>query len=125
MVEENGEKDSEAECPATKMTFRKRVTNPKNIPPKEDKLAPTKKVLPYFVDYLDNKLRARKKEAYDKLLMNDRNARFCSLLKKYNTRIQKPHKDELVNSLKERSDFMNSRGQYLIKMYTLNYYKLK
>ncbi|MCQ2815840.1 MAG: hypothetical protein MJ252_01105 [archaeon] len=115
----NGEKESSTEPKPTILRFKKKVLNPKNIPLVEDKTAPTKKIMPFFVKYLEDKIKQRKKDAFNKLIMNDRDARFCVLLKKYNNRVQKPNKEELVNSLKDRSDFMDSRGQYILQMYSL------
>ena len=76
-------------------------------------------LVPYMVNYLDNKLRSRKKFALDKMIDNDRAGRFCKLYKTYsNKRMIQPKKD-LYDSLKKRSDYMDTYGAHILKLFLL------
>ena len=115
----DGEKASSFKCPATSLKFQKRVTNPKNIPLQSDNSAPMKKLLPFFVDYLDSKVMGTKRWVVDKLIDNDKYGRFCSLYKKFSTKVKIPQKEDLVSELKARSNYMDTQGQYLIRLFKL------
>ena len=115
----DGQKSSTFKCPSTSLSFKKRVTNPKNIPLKNDKSAIVKKILPYFVDYINNKMKNRKKYVVDKLIDNDRYGRFCSLYKKFSAKKKIPQKEDLIGELKARSNYMDTQGSYLIRLFKL------
>ena len=117
--EYNGTKSVEKECPRTKLSFKAHVVNPKQQMMNDDNKDTNRILVPYMVNYLDNKLRSRKKFALDKMIDNDRAGRFCKLYKTYsNKRMIQPKKD-LYDSLKKRSDYMDTYGAHILKLFLL------
>ena len=115
----DGEKSSTFKCPNLQLSFKKRVTNPKNKVLESTKLGPVKRLMPFFVNYLANKIKQRKKDVMDTLAFNDRYGKFCSLYKKFSNKKMLPQKEDLVNELKNRSAYMDTQGMYLINLFKL------
>ena len=117
----NGSKSGkEKECPKTKLSFRAHVVNPKQMMMRDEETKDIIKIImPYFNDYLSKKFRARKQFAMDKLKDNDRAGRFCKLYKTFANKKMLPPKQELYDKLKRRSDYIDSYGDHIIKLFKL------
>ena len=119
--EYKGEQTSSHQTPVTKLSFKSHSTAPnKQIKLKQnDKSAPIKKILPFFVKYLEKKIQNRKKETMERLKKNDLYTRFCKLYKNYSNKKMIEPKIELVTNMKEKSDYMDKTGPLLNKLFSL------
>ena len=115
----NTSKNGDKETPKTSLKFKARAVNPKTLPLKEEKKDINKILLPYLVDYLNKIFRKRKQEAMDKLKDNDRDGHFCRLYKNHTKKQMLPPKRELYDKLKQRSAYMDSYGDHIIKLFKL------
>ena len=70
---------SSNKAPTTKFSFK--TQQKKQL--KKDNLNKTKKLIPFLVKFLDNKITERKKQTLSKLKQNDIYSRFCNLYKTY------------------------------------------
>jgi hypothetical protein len=104
------------QAPTTKFSFKSQSKKPSE---KTDKLAPIKKVIPFFVKFLDNKITERKQQTLSKLKQNDLYSRFCNLYKNYALKKQIKPKKEIIKNLKEKSNYEDTKGEYISRLYSL------
>ena len=115
--EYKGEQTSSHQTPVTKLSFKSNSKKTKIT--QKDNSAPIKKLLPFFVKYLESKILNRKRETMNKLKKNDLFTRFCKLYKNYSNKKMIEPKVELVTNMKERSDYVDKTGPLLNKLYSL------
>ena len=100
-----------------KLNFRRGINKkPEAI---VDKQAPLKKILPSFINYLDNKIKSRKADVMEKMKDKYRASKFCYLLKKFNEKTIKEPKIEMVKKLKKEVKYAETRPLYQIKLFKL------
>ena len=115
----NDERSLSNNAKTTPLKFHKKVNNPKTLQSPKTKANPIERILPYFVEYLNNKLKARNKDTLDTLIANDKDGFFCSLYKRHTKKAMIPPKKDLINALINRSEYMDTQGSYLIKLFKL------
>ncbi len=101
----------------TKLSFKNKSLKNKTI--LSDKNAPMRKVLPSLVNFLDLLIKKRKRDAYDNVITELVNNKFCQLLKSFNDKIIRPDKEEFINQLKRDAKYSASRPIYQMKIFTL------
>jgi hypothetical protein len=106
---------SSNKAPTTKFSFK--TQQKKQL--KKDNLNKTKKLIPFLVKFLDNKITERKKQTLLKLKQNDIFSRFCNLYKTYAMKKQIKPKIEIINNLKEKNNYEDTKGEYIKKLYSL------
>ncbi len=106
---------SSNKAPTTKFSFK--TQQKKQL--KKDNLNKTKKLIPFLVKFLDNKITERKKQTLLKLKQNDIFSRFCNLYKNYAMKKQIKPKIEIINNLKEKNHYEDTKGEYIKKLYSL------
>ena len=109
--------ESTSKANIVKLNFRRGVNKkPESI---VDKQAPIKKILPSFIHYLENKIKARKSDVLDKMKDKYRASKFCYLFRKYNDKTIKEPKEEMVKKLKKEVKYAQTRPIYQIKLFKL------
>ena len=101
------------QAPTTKFSFK--TQQKKQL--KKDNLNKTKKLIPFLIKFLDNKITERKKQTLSKLKQNDIYSRFCNLYKTYAIKKQIKPKIEIINNLKEKNNYEDTKGEYIKKLY--------
>jgi len=101
----------------TKLSFKNKSLKNKTI--LSDKNAPMRKVLPSLINFLDLLIKKRKRDAYDNVITELVNNKFCQLLKSFNDKIIRPDKEEFINQLKRDAKYSASRPIYQMKIFTL------
>ena len=113
-----GHQSSSHITPTIKLSFKGKTTKNKNYK-NEDKLSSIKKIIPYFIKYLENKMKQKKLETFKTLKKHDLFTRFCKLYKKHSNNQLIYPKEKLIQNIKVKSDYNSSHGITLLKLYNL------
>ena len=112
-----GHYSSSNQTPKINFSFKKQINKkPKII---NDKLLPFKKILPFFIKYLQNKINKRKLDAFNKINKYGLYESFVKLYNNYINNIIKNSKKELINKLKKNSEDYLTKVLTLSKLYNL------
>ena len=84
-----------------------------------DKNAPMRKLLPSIINYIDNKIKKRKEEAYQKIKKELISKKFANLLKQYVKKAYEPKKIEILTQMKRDVKYSEIRPKTQIKLFKL------
>ena len=113
----NNELESTNKAKLTKLNFK--TKNKKNYKIIYDKNAAMRKVLPSLLNYVSNKFKKRKEEAFEKIKSELINKSFANILKNYATNFSKPKILELVRYMKRDVKYSEIRPRTQIKLFKL------
>ena len=104
----------------TKLKFKK-ICDLKNNKDKiiSDKNAPMRKVLPSLINYLNNKIRRRKEDAFEKIKKDLISKNFSKIFTDYIQNSLNPKKLELINQMKRDVKYAEIRPKTQIKLFKL------
>ncbi len=112
-----GYHSSSSQTPTIKFSYKKQINKkPNKI---NDKLLPLKKILPFFIKYLQNKINQRKSESFNKVNKYGLYTSFYKLYNNYINNIINNSKKELINKLKKNSENYLTKGLILSKLYNI------
>ena len=103
----------------TKMNFNLKVKSNKSKDIIEDPNAPMKKCLPNFVKYLENKIKHKKSDIFEKIKTQSKRIKFAQLLKNYSNKTIFPPKKEVFNIIHRDALYSESRPINQIKLFKL------
>ena len=105
----------------TKLKFKKICDLNHNNKDKiiSDKNAPMRKVLPSLINYINNKIKRRKEEAFEKIKQDLINKNFSKIFKQYIEKSLNPKKLELLNQMRRDAKYAEIRPKTQIKLFKL------
>ena len=103
----------------TKMNFNMKIKSNKQNEIIEDPKAPIKKCLPNFVKYLENKIKRKKLDTFEKIKEQYKRIKFIQLLKNYSNKTIFPPKKEVFNLIHRDALYSESRPINQIKLFKL------
>ena len=117
----NNELSSEKKAKLIKLKFTKKFHDKNDDKNKiiSDKLAPMRNILPSLINYLNNKIRRRKEEAYEKIKKELINKKFAHIFKKYIKKTFCPKKLEILTQMKRDVKYSEVRPRTQIKLFKL------
>ncbi len=113
-----GQQSSSHQSPSIRFLFKGKSTK-KNNNINQDKLSPIKRVIPFFVRYLEKKIKQNKSITFNKLRKHYLFTRFCKLYKTHSNKQMIHPKQNLLNKIKEKSEYNSSQGIILLKLHSL------
>ena len=113
-----GQQSSSHQSPSIRLLFKGKSTK-KNNNINQDKLSPIKRVIPFFVTYLEKKIKQNKSITFNKLRKHYLFTRFCKLYKTHSNKQMIHPKQNLLNKIKEKSEYNSSQGIILLKLHSL------
>ena len=103
----------------TKINFNSKIKSNKPKDIIEDKNAPIKKCLPSFINYLENKIKNKKKDTLEKIKEQYKRIKFTQLLKNYSNKTILNPKKEAFNLIHRDALYSESRPLNQIKLFKL------
>ena len=78
-----------------------------------------RKVLPSLINYINNKIKRRKEEAFEKIKQDLINKNFSKIFKQYIEKSLNPKKLELLNQMRRDAKYAEIRPKTQIKLFKL------
>ena len=103
----------------TKINFNLKIKSNKQKDIIEDPNAPMKKCLPSLVKYLENKIKNKKSDIFEKIKTQYKRIKFAQLLKNYSNKTIFPPKKEVFNIIHRDALYSESRPINQIKLFKL------
>ena len=110
---------SESRSRTTKLKYKKSTTLNKAEDIVDNKMNLIKKIIPHFVKYLNNKIKNRRKDIFEKIEEEAKRKHFAKTLNIYSKKIILKPKKEMVNFMHRDALYSESRPLYQIKLFKL------
>ena len=117
----NNELESTKKPKITKLKFKKECSDPNNYKDKiiSDKNAPMKKILPSLINYLNDKLKRRNEETFEKIKKESINKKFAQIFKSFVKKTFSPKKLQILTQMKRDVKYSEIRPKTQIKLFKL------
>ena len=93
--------------------------HPRKSKKKVIKRKPITYILPHFVDYLNRKIKNRKKESFDKIRNTEKYQKFIKYIIEYINKLLKNPKEDFFDRLKNIQHISSTKGPLLNELYSL------
>ena len=117
----NNELESTKKPKITKLKFKKECSDPNNYKDKiiSDKNAPMKKILPSLINYLNDKIKRRNEETFEKIKKESINKKFAQIFKSFVKKTFSPKKLQILTQMKRDVKYSEIRPKTQIKLFKL------